>query len=258
MKKDAYYFPHYSNARNDSKVIKLRRVLGLEGYGIYFMLLEILREQTAFKLSISSLEDLAYEWHTSKEKVISVINDYGLFTIEGDVFYSLNLINYLQPYLEKSQRARDAANKRWSNAKAYANALPQQCEGNADQNASKVKESKVEESRGKEKEAIIIPSVANKGNILLEKEQLKTELLNSYQWIEQSSKLLKTPIQKIKDYMVQFVEEQTLKEEIDRPLKEIRNHFFNYLKIEINKNKPKEYNNDPLAKFKDGSETFKA
>ena len=140
MKKDAYYFPHYSNSRNDSKLIKLRRVLGIEGYGIYFMLLEVLRDQTEFTFSISGVEDLAYEWHTSKEKIYSVINDFGLFEINEQSFRSKKLILYLQPYIEKSDRARLAARKRWdsiSDANAYANALPEQTKSNADQNASK-------------------------------------------------------------------------------------------------------------------------
>ena len=64
MKKDAYYFPHFSNARNDSKIIKIRRILGLEGYAIYFMLLEILREQGDFKYPISGLDDLSFDFTT--------------------------------------------------------------------------------------------------------------------------------------------------------------------------------------------------
>lgn len=159
MKKDAYYFPHYCNARNDSKIVKLRRVLGIEGYGIYFLLLEILREQTEFILPISIVEDLAYEWHVSKEKIESVICNFDLFDIENGYFMSKKLVLYLQPYIEKSQRARDAANTRWSNANAYANALPE----HSASNASKGKESKVKERKvNKEKRgAVVFPFDSN-------------------------------------------------------------------------------------------------
>lgn len=143
MKKDAYYFPHFSNARNDAKLIKLRRVLGIEGYGLYFMLLEVLREQTEFKFPILGIEDLAYEWHISKEKIASVIKDFDLFEIHDNKFFSSKLIFYLQPYLEKSERARQAALIRWNNANAYANALPEQSKCDA----SKVKETKEEETK---------------------------------------------------------------------------------------------------------------
>lgn len=154
MKKDAYYFPHFSNARNDSKLIKLRRILGLEGYAIYFMLLEILREQKEFKYPIDGIEDLAYEWHTSKEKISAVINNFGLFVITDDLFFSIRLIEYMQPYLEKKERARNAAKIRWDNANAYANALPEHSESNAHAiqvKKSKVNKSKVNESKGKER-----------------------------------------------------------------------------------------------------------
>ena len=56
MKKDAYYFPHFSNARNDSKLMRIRRIFGIEGYGIYFMLLEILRDQQNFKYPLESID----------------------------------------------------------------------------------------------------------------------------------------------------------------------------------------------------------
>jgi hypothetical protein len=104
MKKDAYYFPHFSNARNDSKILKLRRVMGIEGYGMYFLLLEVLRDQTDFKMSIESLEDLAYEWHTSKEKLASVVANFELFQIDNNNFFSPKFNEYLQPYLEGKRR----------------------------------------------------------------------------------------------------------------------------------------------------------
>lgn len=142
MKKDAYHFPHFANARNDAKILKLRRIFGIEGYGIYFMLLEALREQTDFKLPLSSVEDMAYEWHSSKEKILSIINDFELFEIHNNRFFSPKLVLYLQPYFEKSQRARKAALKRWNNA----NALLEK----SDSTASKVKEIKVNETKVEE------------------------------------------------------------------------------------------------------------
>ena len=59
-KKDAYYFSHDSNARNDIKILRLRRSLGLEGYGIYFCLIEMLREQDDYKMSMSSIPDSVF------------------------------------------------------------------------------------------------------------------------------------------------------------------------------------------------------
>lgn len=172
MKKDAYYFPHYSNARNDAKLLKLRRVLGVEGYGIYFMLLEILREQTDFKLPLKIVEELEYDLRVSKEKILSVITNFELFDVDSEFFFSPKLVFYLQPYIESSERARVAANKRWQkvkllsefsisdyvdvtkldNANADANALHLECK-------SECKESKGEESKVKKSKGFIKPTI---------------------------------------------------------------------------------------------------
>ena len=57
--KDAYFFSHDCNARNDPKILALRSVYGAEGYGVYFMLVEILREQPEYRLSVNK-----YIWNT--------------------------------------------------------------------------------------------------------------------------------------------------------------------------------------------------
>ena len=44
MSKDAFYFSHDGNARNDDKMIAVRMKYGMEGYGIYFAIIERLRE----------------------------------------------------------------------------------------------------------------------------------------------------------------------------------------------------------------------
>jgi hypothetical protein len=152
MKKDAYYFPHYCNARSDRKIKRLIKQLGVEGYGIFFMILETLREQTDFKYPVEDIDLLADEFGTSETKVRAVVTAYDLFAIDENTFFSPKQVLYLQPYLEKSQRARDAARLRWDkvNEKKDAFALPEHSKSIADQNASKVKESKVKEKKVKE------------------------------------------------------------------------------------------------------------
>lgn len=153
--KDAYYFLHFSNARNDRKVKRLRKDLHTEGYAIYMMLLEVLRDQPDFSYPLSDLDLLADDFGTSEAKVKTVISKYELFQIDGNNrFFSPKLIEYLLPYLQKVQRAKDAANKRWSdyqevkNANAYANALQMESKCNASQNA--IREDKIREEKNKE------------------------------------------------------------------------------------------------------------
>lgn len=144
MKKDAFYFPHFCNARHDRKLKRVQKELGIEGYGIYFMLLEILREQTDLRYPLNEVDLLADEFGTSEQKVRVVICNYDLFQVdENQNFFSFKMIIYLQPYFEKSERAREAANKRWNNANAYTNAIEMQ----SNSNASKVNKTKVKETK---------------------------------------------------------------------------------------------------------------
>lgn len=118
MKKDAYYFPHFSNARHDRKIQRLRHDLKNEGYALYFMLLETLREQPDYKYPINDIELLAMEFSTTETILKTVVFKYDLFTIDEDgTFYSAKLIEYLQPYLRSKEQRRQAVLSRWNKIK---------------------------------------------------------------------------------------------------------------------------------------------
>ncbi len=54
MPKDPHnYFKHDSNAHDDIKIKAIIKKYGLEGYGRYWYLVEILREQEAYKIELS-------------------------------------------------------------------------------------------------------------------------------------------------------------------------------------------------------------
>jgi hypothetical protein len=116
--KESYYFSHDSNARNDVKVIKLRRQLGLEGYGIYWCLIEMLRDTPDYKLSIETLEDIAFSLNTPKEKIETVIKAYDLFVIDDQQFFSERLIRNMEKYQhvkgKLSEAGKNGMKKRWS------------------------------------------------------------------------------------------------------------------------------------------------
>lgn len=82
-------FAHDSNARNSAKIIKLRLAHGAAGYGVYFMLLERLRESPDYQAEID-YDVLAYDLRESPELIRSVIEDFGLFIIadDGKTFHS--------------------------------------------------------------------------------------------------------------------------------------------------------------------------
>jgi hypothetical protein len=111
MKKEAYYFSHDANSRNDVKLLKVRRQLGAEGYAIYFMLIEVLREQTGYKLPISAIPDLAYDFDVSEEKVKTVVSSYELFCIEENEFFSTRLLKSMEEYNSRRTKYIEAGRK---------------------------------------------------------------------------------------------------------------------------------------------------
>jgi len=152
MDKDAVYFPHFSNARNDRKIRRITKELGVEGYGIFFMLLEVLRDQTDLRYPLGDLDLLADEFGTSEQKVRAVVCNYQLFDVdEQEMFFSPRMLVFLKPLFDRREQAKIAAKKRWENQRLNASALPEHCYSNA----SKVKESKVKESKVKKKNANI-------------------------------------------------------------------------------------------------------
>ncbi|AZA91174.1 Uncharacterised protein [Chryseobacterium nakagawai] len=149
-KKDSYYFSHDSNARNDEKLLAVRMKLGAEGYGIYFMILERLRDERD-NMSVKDYNILAFDFRVSSEKVKSVIEDFGLFEFTDDKksFFSKRMVENMNFKNEKSEKARKSAEMRWNKSEKNANALPTQNEGNA------LKERKVKESKVKESNTVI-------------------------------------------------------------------------------------------------------
>jgi len=147
MQKDAYYFPHFCNARHDRKIKRLRKELGLEGYGIYFMLLETLREQQDLMFPMDDIDLLAEEFGTSEQKIRVTICNYELFELDQDQkFFSPKMLVYLEPYFKMREQRKLAgkasADKRMLNDRSTT---VQQSKG---------KESKEEESKGKENKEI--------------------------------------------------------------------------------------------------------
>lgn len=154
MPKEAYYFSHDANAQDDPKCMLLIDQMGMEGYGIFWALIERLRNETTYTLPLCICNALAKRWGTSKEKIETVIKNYGLFILENDHFFSNRLKESMNL---KSEKARLSASYRWNNA----NALQSQTGSNANgmqKNAIKGKEKKEK----KEKRGVIFSADGTK------------------------------------------------------------------------------------------------
>ena len=135
------YFNHDSNARNDYRIIKLRAKLGYEGYGIFWSLLEMLFIEEN-KICIEDYDALAFGLQCDANKLKQVIEDFDLFVIEDNCFYSKRLNNHIEEINNKSIKAKENANKRWNNA----NAMRTQSDCNASKVNKSISKSKVKKS----------------------------------------------------------------------------------------------------------------
>ena len=108
------YFNHDSNSRNDIRIIKLRAKLSYEGYGIFWALLELLFNEEN-KLCISDYETLAFGLQCDPKILKQVIEDFDLFVIEENCFYSKRLHRHIEDINNKSTKAKESINKRWNN-----------------------------------------------------------------------------------------------------------------------------------------------
>lgn len=154
------YFSHDSNARNSDRLIPLRAELQAEGYAIYFMILERLREEPDYT-SVRDYAMLAFDFRVSAESVRRVVEDFDLFafTEDGERFYSVSFLDRMKAKDAKSEKLRQAAQARWAKnanadaepCKCNANATPQQKE---EKRKSTQKEIKKKEEQNKTKESL--------------------------------------------------------------------------------------------------------
>jgi hypothetical protein len=149
--KETYYLKHDYNSRNDEKILKLRTTYGVEGFGIYWMILEKLAESSEGRLLLSDIPAISYELHSQCERITDVIKSYGLFEIDANYFWSVRLMQDLRSRNEKSEKAKLSAKIRWNNKRAYNKSYYSAKRANKNANALQGEERRGEERKGEEK-----------------------------------------------------------------------------------------------------------
>ena len=178
------YFSHDYNSRNDTKIVKLFMKFGLKGIGAYWCIIEMLYEEDGYLLR-SEYERISFELRTDIEFIKSIIEEFNLFEKDNKKFWSETAINRLNKRMEKSNKARESVQKRWNKYNGNTNVL----EKKNDSNTSKVKESKVKESKN-------IPTysefeqyaLSKKNNIDKKQLKLKYEAWRENNWKDGNNK----------------------------------------------------------------------
>lgn len=122
MAKEAYYFSHDANARQDEKVLMLLSEHGWEGYGIYWALVEMMFESSETVLNHNKVKGISFSYNidiTLLQNVINTCITEELFVSDGEQFWSESLQKRKSKYHElkakKSEAGKKGMAKRWAN-----------------------------------------------------------------------------------------------------------------------------------------------
>ena len=163
MKNKSYYFSHDYNAANDTKVLFLRHQLGMEGYGIYWFIIERLADAGG-KLPLELIPVLAMQMQSTDIKVKGVIMQFDLFSINEGEFWSERLNEHLGLRALLSESGKNGAISRWKNGEANGVAI-------GEGNAKKRKEKEIKENK---------TNINNKDNFVNSINEFKEILGDSY------------------------------------------------------------------------------
>jgi hypothetical protein len=151
MSKDTYYFPHDFNAGSDEKILYLRSKFGMQAYGLYWLLIEIMHESSDSKLTCNLIDGIAYQINVDITFLKEFYNEcisIELFVTDGVKYWSERVLRNKELLYEKRNLKSIAGKKgmenRWKNKEVITNDNIVITEDNKG-NESKVKEIKEKE-----------------------------------------------------------------------------------------------------------------
>lgn len=112
--KDTFYFSHDYNARNDTKIKKLIAKHGFTGYGLFWAIIEELYNND--NCLTTDYEIVLSDRKAKPSLIKSIVEDFSLFIIKDDRFYSPSIESRLTDRLNKSGKARDSGKAKWKHA----------------------------------------------------------------------------------------------------------------------------------------------
>lgn len=133
---------------NSPEVMRARMEHGMAAYGIYVTLMQLLEEDEDHKLS-KDYSMIAYEMHVDVSVVQSVVEDFDLFEVEEEYFYSKELSDTIEQ-ARKVSEARARAGRAGGAAKArnFAENVKEsssKCQANARKNVANARNPKEKE-----------------------------------------------------------------------------------------------------------------
>jgi hypothetical protein len=175
----------------------------------------MLRNESDFRMR-THYKGIAFALQTHEDCIKKLINEFDLFELDEQYFWSESLLKRMELKEERSEKARESAKKRW-NRDIDANAMRTHSERNAD--AMQLKESKVKEI--KEKESKVNEDSHN---------AIFRQLWNNNIWLEGLAMNWKADLTEVKNHLNTFRQECILKADFKENEKLAKEHFFNWVK----------------------------
>jgi hypothetical protein len=161
---DKFYFDHDQNARNDQKVLKLRARHGLEGYGFFWCLIEMMSEDTTGYLDGCAMAELSLAIGLPVEKItvfIETLLEIGLIKKcdHGNLFND-RILEHKAFRAERSASGKKGALNKWKNHNVNSSAIGSVIEQPmASKEIKERKGNKTKDSIGDQKTVFWIPGM---------------------------------------------------------------------------------------------------
>ena len=133
--KDSYYLKHDTNASHDPKMEAMIQRYKMAGYGRFWRLAEVLREQADGRMRRDKwcLATLAQCWKCNEKQadefLSALINDYELIVSDKQYIWSERIKRDMAVLEKRRQEARHASAMRW-HSERNADAMPGDNGGN--------------------------------------------------------------------------------------------------------------------------------
>ena len=255
--KKTYYFQHDYNARNDPKLQAVMIKYGLAGIGAFWCIVEMLYEQDG-TLPITSISSIAYTLHADEEMLKNIVCKMDLFECNKKNFWSRSVRKRLGLINEISDIRRKAAEKRWkSSKKSDAKAMQMQCKSNAkaqnnDANAMqtecKCNAIKEKEIKGNDIKDITPTPCARSAR----EEELFQEFGQMQSAWEEIAMKFGKDIPSLKKILQDFILECRAKGTAHSSISDLRCHFVDWARIQIQQQEKQEQQNE--RRYKTASE----
>jgi len=152
VSKDSYYFSHDSNACMDPKILKLRMAHGWGGYGIFWAIIESLRNEENYMMSEEDIESLTLSLAIDivlLKQILSKCLDVGLLVENEGNIYSESLLKRMEK-ADKIRKERVKSGREGGKASANAKRLLKE----SSRKTQALKERKVKETKEKKEKEV--------------------------------------------------------------------------------------------------------